>query len=362
MNRALLQSVLEHNVVIVLGCGGVGKTTSSIGIAVAAALTGKKVGLLSIDPARRLATALGIPLGRAPKRLDTIEFPAEGFLEAAMIDQKAMFDSMIAKFAPDEKTREKIYQHKLYMAASTKLAGPLEYLAIAQLQEMIESRRYDLIVLDTPPDTQALDFLVKPNVLSNFMENNIMLWLIKPFYFASRFGLGKLVSVGEKLMGGIAKVTGFQALASLAEFMILMQKVIEGFHMSGEKTKAILSNKNTYFLLVTRPEKQILESTCQLSSELLTLKFPLQGLIINQCIPNHLVDEFLSADIPASFQQEPIFDAFHKRAGQQKYLIQELIKRLQNQFKSSLHIEIIPETSEDIESIKEVKNFAAQFI
>ena len=196
----ILSLIHDHRFIVTLGSGGVGKTTTAVALAVLAAMEGKKVGLLSIDPAKRLADAMGIKLGSA---LSPIKIPGsdmKGSLHGAMLDQKAVFDEMVDRWAPSKSIKEKIYENSIYKEVSANLGGPLEYMALAKLQAMSEDDSFDLIVLDTPPDTHALDFLERPNALSGFTEGGVMTWLIKPFYLAQKLGAGKLLRASGKLM------------------------------------------------------------------------------------------------------------------------------------------------------------------
>jgi anion-transporting ArsA/GET3 family ATPase len=278
--------IKNTRILVLLGAGGVGKTTTSIVTALMGAHQGRRVALLSIDPAKRLAAALGIPLSN---QLQQIHIPESmhisGSIDAAMLDQKAVFDAMVRRHAPSLSTAESILAHPVYQAASTNLAGPLEYMALAKLQELAEDPRYDLVVLDTPPDTQALDFLARPNVLAGFMENKVMTWLIRPFLLAGRFGLAKLFSLSEKLMGGIAKVTGVNALQSFGEFLLLMQEVISGFHSSGEHIVKLLQSPNTSFLLVTAPTEAATRSATGILTELKNIGYSLNAILFNKCLP-----------------------------------------------------------------------------
>ncbi len=272
-------------IIVLLGAGGVGKTTSSIATAILAAKAGRRVALLSIDPAKRLAAALGIPLGNDLKRIVWPEGCAlSGSIDAAMLDQKAVFDRMVQRHAKGPEAAVKILEHPLYIAASSNLTGPLEYMALAKLQELAEDPSYDLVVLDTPPDTHALDFLARPNVLSGFMDNKVMSWLIKPFLIAGRFGLGRLLNASEKLMGGIARVTGGSALRSFAEFLVLIQEVLEGFQKSGERITELLHKSDTAFVLVTVPSAGAARSACHLGRELKELGYSVDLLILNRCL------------------------------------------------------------------------------
>ncbi len=297
----LSEGLKDAKIVVMIGAGGVGKTTSSVAVAIMLASLGKRVALLSIDPAKRLASALGVPLGH---ELALVQFPPElaiaGSLKAGMLDQKAVFDGMVIKHASSEPAAEKILAHPLYQAASTNLAGPLEYMALAKLEELANDPAFDVVVLDTPPDTHALDFLARPNVLSGFAENKVMTWLIKPFLTASRFGLGRLMDVGEKLMGGIAELTGMKALKSFAEFLDLMQDVILGFSQNGEQIVQRLRASSTRFVLVTTPTRAAARSAYYLATELMKLSYKPAALIINKCLPR---------DVALSSQGEAVLSA-----------------------------------------------------
>ncbi|MEI6833271.1 MAG: ArsA-related P-loop ATPase [bacterium] len=284
----------SQRVVVVIGAGGVGKTTSSIALAIHAARLGRRVALLSIDPAKRLAAALGIELGH---ELRPVMFPdtagIRGQVSAAMLDQKAVFDGMVRKHAPSPHIADRILRDPLYVAASTNLSGPLEYMALARLQELAESAEWDLVVLDTPPDSHALDFLGRPNVLSGFVENKVISRLLKPVVLAGRAGLGRVMAISEKVLGGITSVTGFSALRGFGEFVLLMQEVIDGFHRAGEKVLQILKQDSTSFVLVAAPNKASARGAEALSRELTAMGYHLDGIIFNRCLPRHLREDLL---------------------------------------------------------------------
>ena len=280
--------VQEKKVILVLGPGGVGKTTVSATLAVKAASEGKKVGLLSIDPAKRLAAAMGIKLGEDLKK---VEIPhSNGELWACMLDQSVVFDSMVKKFSNKE-TANKIFRNAIYKQVSKNLGGPLEYMALAKLNQMITSERFDLIVLDTPPDTHAMEFLVKPNILSGFVEKGVMTWLIKPFYLAQKVGLGRVFGFGEKLMGGVAAVTGVNMLEKLSEFLVLMDSVIKGFHNSGKNVAERLRRGDTGFIVVLSPLPSSLRSAKNIQKQLISEHFTIDSFIVNRVLPEWQIDE-----------------------------------------------------------------------
>lgn len=290
INAPTIEMMLRtQRVIVAIGAGGVGKTTSSIALAIQAARLGRRVALLSIDPAKRLAAALGIELGH---ELRPVNFPhtagINGTLSAAMLDQKAVFDGMVRKHAPSPHIADRILRDPLYIAASTNLSGPLEYMALARLQELAESADYDLVVLDTPPDSHALDFLGRPNVLSGFIENKVVSRLIKPVVMAGRAGLGRVMTISERVLGGITSVTGFSALSRFGEFVLLMQEVIDGFHRAGERVLQILRKDSTSFVLVAAPNRASSRSASALCNELKKLGYGLDGVIFNRCLPKDI--------------------------------------------------------------------------
>ena len=284
--NTLSDLLFKSKVIVMLGAGGVGKTTSSIVLALAAARSGRKVALLSIDPAKRLAAALGIPLSHEPAPLIIpASYGLTGSVAASMLDQKAVFDQMVERHSPTTEIAERIKSHSIYQAAASNMGGPLEYMALAKLQDLSSDPRYDLVILDTPPDTHALEFLARPNILSSFMDAKVMNWLVKPFLVAGRFGLGKLFSAGERLMGGIAKVAGFDPLRQFAEFLILMQDVIEGFHKSGEATSELLHRATTSFVFVSVATHGAKRSVQNLANHLRSHGYYPDLLLVNRCLP-----------------------------------------------------------------------------
>lgn len=264
-----------------IGSGGVGKTTSSIAMALIGAKLGKRVGLLSIDPARRLADALGIKLGSELSRVK-LEKSISGTLDAAMLDQKAVFDDMVRRFAPTPAVAARIFENSIYKEVSSNLGGPLEYMALAKLEAMLSQGQYDLIVLDTPPDTHALDFLSRPNILAGFIENGVMSWMIKPFHLAQKLGAGVLFKAGGKVMSGISSVTGVKMLKLLAEFLVLMEEVIIGFNRVGREVSQALRQESTGFVLVSAPYNNAVRSGQHLIKELKANSYPLLAIIMNR--------------------------------------------------------------------------------
>jgi anion-transporting ArsA/GET3 family ATPase len=296
MPLARIANIIEkQSVAILLGAGGVGKTTTSVAVALEAAKAGRRVGLISIDPAKRLATAMGIPLNG---NMRSIELPdslkAKGTLAAAMLDQQGVFDSMVDRFAPNAKAAAAIKAHSFYRAASQNLAGALEFMALAKLQEMVESHEFDFVVVDTPPDAHALDFLARPDSLARFVDSKVTTWMLKPFAASKKLGLTSLFSKGERLMGGIAKVAGISALQTMSEFLILLQDVMIGFNRAGARVAKTIRSEGCSFILVTAPRAAPMRAALNMLQQLDEMKLSLDAIVVNRCLPSHLRNEIAS--------------------------------------------------------------------
>ncbi len=350
--NSITGSLLDKRVIIVLGAGGVGKTTTAAAIACGAARSGKRVALLSIDPAKRLADAMGIKLGFELCKVESSEFKGE--LYACMLDQAAVFDAMVRKFATPV-TQEKIFANRVYAQVSRNLGGPLEYMALAKLGD-ISAEEYDLIVVDTPPDVHALDFLRRPNILSGFTEAGVMKWLIKPFYLAQKMGLGKIFTLGEKLMGGIAAVTGVAMLEKIAEFLVLMDDVIKGFHDSGAVVLKLLKSDETSFGIVSSPYPASMRALENIISELKKDDFPMDFVVLNRTSNSVEVD--LAALEKLDINQRWWVDIFTKRGQQSDMAFSRLRQCLADYGYQGTSVSLVGELSKNISDINDLCRFA----
>jgi len=363
MQMSEIERLVERSrVIICLGSGGVGKTTSSVTLALIGAKLGKKVGLLSIDPAKRLADALGISLGSELKKVefgDHHKLPGEVY--AAMLDQKAVFDEMVDRFSRTSEVKQRIYENSIYKQVSTNLGGPLEYMALAKLQKMTDDPSFDLIVLDTPPDTHALDFLMRPNVLSGFMEKGVINWLIKPFLLAQKLGAAKLLRVGGKMMSGISAITGINMLKMLSEFLVLMEDVIKGFNIAGEKVSRILREDTTNFVLVAAPHNAAVRSAENLLNELGANHYRLGGLLINRCFPRQMSEsiEDWKKHSKELDPYEPGFNMLDAQRSSALALIDKLKKLKDQRFGAGVPTILVEERKQMIHSVEHILSFAA---
>jgi anion-transporting ArsA/GET3 family ATPase len=271
-------------VVICVGAGGVGKTTTSAALALALAREGRRVAVVTIDPARRLASALGLEeLSAHPHRIPAAAFaaqgvPIEGELWAMMLDAKGTFDDIITELSPDDASREEILANPVYRELSTAVAGSHELSAIAKLYELYEEHDFDVIVLDTPPSRNALDFLNAPIRLLGFLEGRALQVFIAPGGLTARlFGRGTAL-----VFGIFARVTGVDMLADLSAFFRSLSGVIDGF---GERTRGVaelLRAPETCFLIVTSPEPEPAQEARFLAQRLAAAKMPRAALVVNR--------------------------------------------------------------------------------
>jgi anion-transporting ArsA/GET3 family ATPase len=271
-------------VCICAGSGGVGKTTTSAAIAAGMAARGKKVAVLTIDPAKRLADSLGLPeLGNVERRVDTTALENGGGegsdeLWAMMLDAKATFDEVIAKHAPDEETRDRILENRIYKQLSNALAGSQEYMAMERLFELHQEDRYDLLVLDTPPTRNALDFLDAPRRLTQFIEGRSLQVFMRPT------GLGmKLFGRGTSMMFSILRrLTGVDLLEDISEFFQAFSGMVGGFQERAKRVNELLADRHTAFLVVCGPQGEPIEEAVYFHRKLVEAKLPFEGVVVNK--------------------------------------------------------------------------------
>ena len=261
---------------ICAGSGGVGKTTTSAAIAMGMAAEGMKVAVVTIDPARRLAQSLGLPeLGNEERRVD---LDVSGELWAMMLDAKRTFDELIEHHAPDERTRDAVLSNRIYQELSNAVAGSQEYMAMEKLYELHEERRYDLLVLDTPPTRNALDFLDAPKHLSRFIDSRSLQFFMAP----GRRGL-KIFGRGTGLMFSVLKrATGIDLLQDLSEFFQAFGDMAGGFRERAEGVNKLLSDRGTTFLLVTSPARDSIDEAIFFNRRLRESRLPFGGVVVNR--------------------------------------------------------------------------------
>jgi anion-transporting ArsA/GET3 family ATPase len=271
-------------VIVTLGAGGVGKTTTSAALALGLALAGQKVAVVTIDPARRLASALGLDeLSGEPHRIEDATLRAQGLapkgeLWAMMLDPKATFDAVVESLASDEDAREEILANPVYGELSTAVSGSQELSAVAKLYELYEEHEFDVIVLDTPPSRNALDFLEAPGRLLGFLEGRALQVFLAPGGLTA-----KLFGRGTALVFTIfARVTGVDMFAELSQFFRSLSGILDGF---GDRTRAVqelLRSQEAAFVVVTSPEPEPVQEARFLAARLAETGRPAPQLIVNR--------------------------------------------------------------------------------
>jgi len=283
-------------IVIACGPGGVGKTTTAAAAAAMAAYRhGGRVLVLTIDPARRLADALGLSgpgstgIGNSEIRIPDEVFQAAGVtprgeLWAAMLDTKESWDALVKRHAPDAETREKILANPLYRNISGRFVQSHDYIAMERLYEIHSEGKYDLIVVDTPPTRNALDFLDAPERMADFFSSRLLRWLIVPYR-------SRLVNLATKPFYQIAdRILGTQFLADISEFFILFQSMYDGFVERAQSVTRLLSDRRTTFMVVSTLEATPVREAEFFASELVHRHLHLGAVVLNKVLPAYFRD------------------------------------------------------------------------
>jgi anion-transporting ArsA/GET3 family ATPase len=283
------------------GSGGVGKTTTAAALAMGAAAEGAKVAVVTIDPARRLANALGLEqLGNEPRLIDRDRFTEHGVemrgeLWALMLDAKRTFDELIEHLAPDARTRDEVLSNRIYHQLSNAVAGSQEFTAIAKLYELDAGGEFDLLVLDTPPSRNALDFLDAPQRLTGFFQGRALKVLMRPAGIGGRI-LGRGTGVAFSLL---RRVTGVDLLEDLSVFFRSLGGMIDGFAVRAERVSALLADPGTTFLIVTSPQHEPVEEAIFFHRKLRDARMPFGGVVVNRLHTPPEVDGELPAELVA---------------------------------------------------------------
>jgi anion-transporting ArsA/GET3 family ATPase len=235
----------------------VGKTTTAAAIALRLAMDGYRTLVLTIDPARRLANSLGLrEMGNEETRIDPAMFAQAGLtprgeMWAMMLDLKHTWDELVRRQARTPQQAEAILANKLYQTLSTAMAGSLEYMAMEKVYEVHNSKRFDVVVLDTPPTSNALDFLHAASRILDVLDNNAMKLVLGPMMKAGRFGLKLLAAPSGLVLRTLARFTGSDFLRDLTAFMMAFEGMYEGFKDRATRVKALLTSREAAFVLVT---------------------------------------------------------------------------------------------------------------
>ncbi|ONM47438.1 ArsA family ATPase [Nocardia donostiensis] len=267
-------------VLVCCGSGGVGKTTTAAAIALRAAEQGRRVVVLTIDPARRLAQSLGVAdLGNSPQRV-ALGPEAEGELYAMMLNMRRTFDDMVLEHTSPQKA-EQIFANPFYQTVASSFGGTQEYMAMEKLGQLAGRGNWDLIVVDTPPSRNALDFLDAPKRLGNFLNGRMIRVIMAPGRGVGRFVTGAM----SLAVRGVSTVVGGQMLTDASNFLQSLESLFGGFQERANRTYAMLSAPGTHFLVVAAPEPDALREASFFVDRLSTERMPLAGLVLNRTHP-----------------------------------------------------------------------------
>ncbi len=285
----LARAVAEKRTLIFCGSGGVGKTTIAAASALHAAAMGRRVLVLTIDPARRLADSIGLrgltndPAPVPRERLAEIGIESSGSLDAMMLDAKRVLDELVETYAVNENMKEVIFSNPVYAHGAETLIGSPEYLAMEKLYELNHTSRYDLIVLDTPPTRHALDFLSAPARMVNFLEDNLLLRiLLKPSMSAGRVGLRMFRFGTAAVLRAIEKITGSDFIKAGIDFLNAFEGMFAGFKERALRVGLLLKDPGTEFVVVTCPEALSIDEALFFRRNLREQCAPFGGFVVNR--------------------------------------------------------------------------------
>lgn len=277
----VLGAVAESSVVLCCGTGGVGKTTTSAALAVAAARQGRRAVVVTIDPARRLADALGLDgIGNDCARVDVEGLTADGELWVTMLDTKATFDALIERHAHSADQAERILGNRYYRNLSTSLSGTREFMAMERLYELHNDDRFDLVIVDTPPTRNALDFLEAPDRLGRFLDGRLFR-IAAPGRRMTR----RLTAPIIVLMRRIARVISPEVVDDTLAFIEAFGGMEDGFRERAKAVDALLADDTTAFVLVTAPLGEAIDESCYFAEQLRASDLDVGAVVVNRLQP-----------------------------------------------------------------------------
>jgi len=276
----------DKKLIVCCGSGGVGKTTVSAAIGLHAADHGKKALVLTIDPAKRLASALGLETLTPRPQLIDLGRKISGSLHAAQLDAKRTFDGIIERFAPDGETRNTILNNPLYKQLSSMIAGSQEYMAMEKLYELSNEDQWDLLVLDTPPARNAMDFLDAPQKMVRAITDSFLKYFVRPSVFAGRIGNRALNIVSKQFESTLGRFTGVQFIHEVFDLVSATVSLLDGFRERAAATEKILKEDTTSFWLITSPRPAAIADANGFYQRFQKYGLPLHGCIINRVHPS----------------------------------------------------------------------------
>lgn len=279
----------RHPLVIVVGAGGVGKTTLAAALGLRAAERGRSALVMTFDPSLRLKDALGV--GDEARDAETpVAIEGSGSLAASLLDARRTFDRLILRYAPDEAARRRILSNRFYDQLSGNLAGVLEYMASERLFEVAAAERYDRVILDTPPTRQALDFLGAPERIVSFLDSGALRIALKPWFDADGKlrATARLGPLGRNVEGFLDRMVGLELLRDMAEFFQAFAPLYDGFRARALEVQEMLRSPRTLFVLVSGPGRGRVADTLFFARRLNEAGYGLGPIVVNRVHPELL--------------------------------------------------------------------------
>ncbi len=290
MTSTLVDIIETKRLVVCCGSGGVGKTTIAAALGVASARAGKRALVLTIDPAKRLANALGLEALASRPQLIRLPSKGPGSLHAAQLDAKRTFDDIITRFAPDAQTRKAILENPLYKQLSSMIAGSQEYMAMEKLYELSQEEAWDFLILDTPPARNAMDFLDAPQRMVRAITDSVLKYFVRPSLYAGRLGSRAFGHVSKRLVDTLGRFTGVQFIHEVFDLVSSTVSLLDGFRQRAAATEKLLKEDTTAFLLITSPRPAAIADAHRFHERFTKHKLPLSGCIINRVHPSFAKD------------------------------------------------------------------------
>ncbi|MGI8715818.1 MAG: ArsA family ATPase [Solirubrobacteraceae bacterium] len=338
------------------GSGGVGKTTTAAAVALGMAARGAKVAVVTIDPAQRLANALGLQeLDNEPRRVEPERLgkPFTGELWAMMLDPKRTFDELIERIAADPGRAEEIKANRVYRELSTAVSGSQEFTAVAKLYELQREGNFDLLVLDTPPSRNALDFLDAPGRLTSFLDGRGLRAFIRP----TGLGVRGLLRGAAPLLGGLRRVTGVDLVSDLSTFFGLLGDMTDDFSQRAAAVEAMLKAPTSAFVLVTSAQAAAIDEAIWFRRTLDEGGLPFAGVIVNR-YHHDVIGDTEVGDVVAQLRQSlpaglagrvaANFDDYHLLARRDRRNVARLVSELGD---TGRHPILVPQLDDDVHDV-----------
>jgi anion-transporting ArsA/GET3 family ATPase len=280
------EALQGKDIVVVCGAGGVGKTTTAAAIAIDAARERKTI-VVTIDPAKRLGSALGLDTGLGHKER-SVELSNGHSLHAAMLDMKTAWDDLIDRYSPTRAQAQRIKENRIYRGVSEQFVGSQGYMAMERLADLNDRGDYDFIVIDTPPTRSALDFLEAPKRMTDFIGGSLLRWMAKPYAAAGKIGMRAFNFTASPFLRIADRVLGSQVLEDLSELVLDFQNLYEGFKERADQVLELLSSQQTGFVVVTTLEGPPLDEAGFFIDRLTDEGLPLTAVVANRVVPQEL--------------------------------------------------------------------------